>query len=67
MKELAVVYVRMAHENMVSSGRNKNVDLKLYFYSSRSHTNMIAPLSIKFNIEKKLKKRVKSGGSTSNN
>lgn len=41
--------------------------IKLYFYSSRSHTNMIAPPSIKFNIEKKLKKRVKSGGSTSNN
>jgi thiol-activated cytolysin len=61
------VYVRMAHENMVSSGRNKNVDVKLYFYSSRSHTNMIAPPSIKFTIEKKLKKGIKSGAPTSNN
>lgn len=61
------VYVRMVHENIVNSARNKNVDLKLYFYSSRSHTNMIAPPSITFTIEKKLNKAVKNGGPTSNN
>lgn len=60
------VYVRMVHDNIVSSGRNKNVDLRLNFYSSRSQTNMIAPPSIKFVIEKKLKKGVKGGGPTSN-
>lgn len=47
------VYVKLVKENMVTSGRIKNVDLKLYFYSSKSQTNTIAHPSIRFVINKK--------------
>lgn len=60
------VYVKMVQENMVTSSRNKNIDLKLYFYSSRSQTNMIAPPSINFTINKVLTTGVKTPPITSN-
>lgn len=60
------LYVKLAQENIVSDLRNKNVDLKLYFFSSRSNTNTIAPPNISFVINKKSTVSIRKGGPTSN-
>ncbi|WP_072921899.1 thiol-activated cytolysin family protein [Chryseobacterium sp. OV279] len=55
------VYVKLVKEN-ITSGRNRNVDLKLYFYSSKSQTNTIAHPSIRFVINKISKVGRKNSG-----
>lgn len=58
------VYVKLVKENITigNSIRNRNVDLKLHFYSSRSQTNTIAHPAIRFVINKVSKKAVKNSG-----
>lgn len=55
------VYVKLVKEN-ATSGRNRNVDLKLYFYSSKSQTNTIAHPAICFVINKISKVGRKNSG-----
>lgn len=61
------VYAKLVQENIISGLRNKNIDLRLYFFSSRSQTNTIAPSNINFIINKKSTISIRKGGFTSNN
>ncbi|ASE62364.1 hemolysin [Chryseobacterium indologenes] len=56
------VYVKLVKENIVTSGRIKNADIKLYFYSSKSQTNTIAHPSIRFVINKTTTNGVSGNG-----